>query len=78
MAASTSSSEQSKVCQDHMICLTIHFFTDITKKLLSAVLLMQKWVWLSRKSGCGPKICVIIQENNWGLWELFKKHCRVE
>ena len=49
MATSISSSERSKVCQDHMVCLTIHFFTDTAKKLLPAALLMQvfkeKWVW---------------------------------
>ena len=46
MAASTSSSEQSEVCRDHMACCTVHFFTDTTKTLLLAALLIQKWVCL--------------------------------
>ena len=52
-------SEQSDVCQDHMACLTIHFFTDTAKKLLPAALLMQNGCSFQGKVGM---VHVIIQK----------------
>ena len=49
--------------QDHnMMCLNVQYFTDTTNDPLPAASLIQKWVWISMKSGCGPKF-------NDVLWE---------
>ena len=37
--------------RNHMICLIVDCFTSTTKKLS-----IQKWAWISMKSGCDPTI----------------------
>ena len=66
MATSTSLAVQSeeRSAEDHMACLTVHFFTGTAKKLLPAhaALLIQNRCGF-KESGCGPKfVSVLLQE----------------